>query len=189
MTLFLQARWFHIGRLGHAPRLIVVHCTVSPEMGTGAEQVARYFQTSTRPGSSHLVADNDSVVRCVQDADTAFGAAGANSDGLHLELVGQPTQTPQEWLDPYSLAELAQAAPFVREWSQKYAIPLRWLTVPEVADGFSKGLCTHKDVSDAFPLVSTGHWDPGPNFSKPEALRIWRGTPPTTEEEGLLLWQ
>jgi len=178
----IAARWQHKGRQGKTPRVIVVHCTVSREMGTGAEAVANYFHTTTRPGSSHTVHDNNSTVRCVEDEDTAFGAAGANNDGLHAELVGMPDQTSVEWLDTYSRAELIEAAPTIRAWSGKYRIPLRWLTVAQVADGVTRGLCTHADVSLAFPKVSTGHWDPGPYFPKDEALRIWGGQAPPTEE-------
>jgi hypothetical protein len=176
----IPAKWFHAGRTKPV-RLIVIHCTVSREVGTGAEAVARYFQAGTRKASAHRVCDNDSTVLCVKDQDTAFAAAGANSDGLHLELVGMPDQSAAEWLDPYSRSELFQAGLTVREWARDFSIPLRWLTVAEVADGRTKGLCTHADVSKAFPKVSTGHWDPGPNFPKDEALRIW--TPGTPEPE------
>jgi hypothetical protein len=79
------------------------------------------------------------VVTCVPDESTAFAAAGANNDGLHLELVGQPTQTREEWLDAFSTNELAVAQTVVAEWSAKYGIPLRWLTVAEVADGVTRG--------------------------------------------------
>lgn len=179
---FVQAKWFHTGRLKPI-RLICVHCTVSPEMGTGAEAVAAYFARGDRRASAHRVVDNNSMVQCVRDEDTAFGAAGANSDGLHLELVGQPTQTKAQWLDAYSTAELKQAGPTIREWSTEFHVPLRWLTVAQVADGKTMGLCTHHDVSRAFPAVSTGHWDPGPDFPKADALRIWTPQPTTPPEE------
>lgn len=177
---YVPAKWFHVGRL-KAIRLIVIHVTVSPEMGTGAEAVADYFAAGTRKASAHRTGDNNSVVMSVKDEDTAFAAAGANSDGLHLELVGQPTQTVEQWRDAYSTAELHQVAPTIREWSSEFHVPLRWLTVAQVADGKSMGLCTHHDVSRAFPAVSTGHWDPGPDFPKTDALRIW--TPPTAPGE------
>lgn len=176
----IPAKWFHEGRRGVVPRLIVIHCTVSREMGTGAEAVANYFAAGTRRASAHRTADNNSTVISVKDEDTAFAAAGANQDGLHLELVGMPDQSTVEWLDPYSQAELFQAGLTVREWARDYDIPLRWLTVAQVADKRTKGLCTHHDVSRAFPAVSTGHWDPGPNFPKDEALRIWT---PDTEDD------
>ena len=165
--VFIQARWFRKGRQGKKIRLIVIHCTVSKEMGTGAENVARYFARSERKGSTHAVADNNSVVFCVRDEDTAYGAGGANNDGLHLELVGMPEQSFVEWLDEYGLDMFDQAAPVVRRWSDTYDVPLRWLTVDEIRAGLP-GLCTHADVEKAYP--STGHWDPGPHFPKGEFL-------------------
>jgi hypothetical protein len=183
----ITAKWFHPGRRKDI-RLIVVHCTVSPEQGTGAEAVANYFKAGTRKASTHRVADNNSTVQCVPDTDTAFGAAGANSDGLHLELVGYPTQTRAEWLDTYSHAELVEAAATMREWSDRYRIPHRWLTVPEVANGTARGFCTHKDVSDAFPAVSTGHWDPGPGFPKDTAFDIWFPPAPPAQQEKLTMF-
>lgn len=160
---YVPAKWKHVGR-SKAIRAVCMHVTVSKELGTGAEQVAKYFQTSTRPGSSHLVGDNDSVVRCVLDGDTAFGAAGLNSDGLHYELVGMPDQTAGEWADDYSLDELELAAYHVAGWCREHEVPARWLTVAQLRDKVSRGLTTHADVEEAFP--STGHWDPGPNFPR-----------------------
>lgn len=173
---FVPARHYRVGRT-KAIRLIVIHCTVSREMGTGAEAVAEYFRTTTRKASAHRTADDNSTVMSVHDTDTAFAAAGANADGLHLELVGLPQQSETEWLDAYSRAELAQAGTTIRQWATKYAIPHRWLTVDQVADGQTKGFCTHADVSRAFPDVSTGHWDPGPNFPKAYAMRVWFPSP------------
>ena len=179
----IPAKWFHKGRRGVAPRLIVIHATVSREVGTGAEAVAQYFARGERKASAHRTADNNSTVISVADEDTAFAAAGANQDGLHLELVGMPDQSAVQWLDPYSQAELFQAGLTVREWARDYDIPLRWLSVAEVADKRTKGLCTHHDVSRAFPAVSTGHWDPGPHFPKAEALRIWTPDHPDDPED------
>lgn len=179
----VRAKWQRPGRRGKTPRLIVIHCTVSKETSDGAEAVARYFATATRPGSSHSVHDQNSTVRCVADEDTAYGAAGANDDGLHAELVGMPDQTAAQWLDQASIATITEAGSTIRGWSTKYGIPLRWLSIAQVADGRTKGLCTHADVSKAFPEVSTGHWDPGPNFPKQEALRLWTLAAPPPEED------
>lgn len=174
----IPARWFHTGRLKPI-RLIVIHCTVTNENPTGAEAVARAFARGDRKASAHRVVDSDSIVQCVKDSDTAFAAAGANSDGLHLELVGLPDQTVAQWTDPFSTAMLTRAGPTIREWATENTIPYQWLTIPEVADGTTRGFCTHHDVSRAFPNVSTGHWDPGPNFPKTYAMGVWHPiTPP-----------
>jgi hypothetical protein len=166
---FVRARWQRAGRR-KAIRLIVVHCTVSPEMGTGAEAVARYFSTTDRKGSAHKVGDSNSVVDCVRDGDTAYGAAGANDDGLHFELVGMPDQSLAQWLDPFSQSMFETVGPDIREWMQRYGIPGRWLTAGQIRDGRTSGFCTHADVQAVFP--STGHWDPGPNFPHSHFLHV-----------------
>lgn len=172
---YVPAKWQRARR--SQIRLICVHCTVSPEQGTGAEAVARYFTSVERPASAHLVADNNSVVRCVPDNMESCGAAGANRDGLHVELVGYADQTSAQWMDAFGRAMFAQAKPFLRDWSRLYNIPPRWLTVAQVADGESRGFCTHADVSKAFPAVSTGHYDPGPHFPKQAVMDLWFPTP------------
>lgn len=169
---FVPARWFHEGRRKPV-RLIVIHCTVSRELATGAEAVAAYFARGERRASAHRTADSNSIVKSVRDDDTAFAAAGANADGLHLELVGLPTQSDLEWRDSYSTAMFNVARPTIREWADEFSIPYRWLTVDQVAGGVTKGFCTHADVSRAFPEVSTGHWDPGPNFPKAYVMNLW----------------
>jgi len=170
---FLPAQHFHVSRK-RPVRLIVVHCTVSPESGTGAEAVARYFAKGERRASAHCVVDSNSAVGCVHDGDTAFAAAGANADGWHLELVGYPDQSLAQWTDSFSRSMFARAAPLVKARASKWGIPLRFLSVAEVRNG-AKGLCTHHDVSLAFPEVSTGHWDPGPHFPKGEFLAAVKG--------------
>lgn len=178
---FVQARWYRRGRAGGAkPRLIVVHCTVTRDSATGAEAVARNFaKPDARRGSTHLVADSDSVVRCVKDEDTCYGAGGANTDGLHLELIGQPDQTRAQWLDAFGVAMFRTAAPDIRRWVREFDIPPRWLTVAQLRDKRSRGFTTHYDVEKAFP--STGHWDPGPNFPRDAFMAAVVGQPSDTD--------
>lgn len=179
---FVLAKWFRAGRQGKAVRLLVAHCTVSKEMGTGAEAVANYFKAGTRKASAHAVGDSNSVVGCVKDTDTAFAAAGANNDGWHFEFVGMPDQTADQWDDEFSKAMLHRAAPYWRQRAEMWGIPHRWLTVAEVAAG-KAGFCTHHDISRAFPNVSTGHWDPGPEFPKARFLELVNGTTPIPPED------
>jgi N-acetyl-anhydromuramyl-L-alanine amidase AmpD len=179
---FVQARWFHQGRKAKV-RLLVVHSMESGETDRVAEGCAAYFARGERKASAHFCIDNNSTVQCVRTGDTAFGAAGANHDGIHFELAGRAGQTASEWDDRYSRALIANAGEIIRATARSYSVPLRWLTVAQVADGTTAGLCTHADVSKAFPAVSTGHWDPGPHFPKAEALALWIGTPPAPEPE------
>lgn len=184
---YIAAKWQRPRR--DEIRIVVVHCTISPEQGSGAEAVARYFQNVDRPASTQLVADNNSVVRCVPDNMECAGAAGANRDGLHIELVGYADQSREQWLDAYGQAMFRQAGPFMREWSRLYNIPPRWLTVAEVAGGKARGFCTHADVSAAFPAVSTGHYDPGKQFPKQAVMDLWfpPAPIPTMEDDMALI--
>lgn len=159
---FRQARNYHQGRL-RPIRLIVVHDMESPETVHTAEDVAAWFAGTTAPqASAHLMADSDSIVRTVHDADTAWAAPNANADGLHIEHAGQARQTREQWLDAFGMAMLALTAKAAADWCRAYGIPPVHLTPQQVAAG-AKGLCGHWDVTLAYP--GTGdHTDPGPNF-------------------------
>ncbi|GAA4209620.1 hypothetical protein GCM10022252_76400 [Streptosporangium oxazolinicum] len=159
----IQARHYHRGRVTGAPRVIVIHTMESPEAGTTAEDVARYFQRlpADRPASAHINVDNNSAVRCVADADTAFGAPGCNADGLHLEMAGRAGQSTSQWADAYSIAMLHNAARVVAAWCAKYDIPARRLTRAQLRAG-ERGIVGHADVSAVYRR--SDHWDPGNNF-------------------------
>ena len=149
-------------------RVIVIHSMEAPEKGNTAENVARFFQNpgklngKDRKVSAHLCIDSDSIVQCVLDNDVAFAAPGANNDGIHLELAGFARQTRQEWLDPFGILMLDQAADAAAQYCLKYNIPVRHLTDKELADKQTKGLVGHVQVTNAFKLGS--HTDPGEDF-------------------------
>lgn len=143
-------------------RLLVVHTMQVAETPTVAEAVARSFADPKRRASAHVCSDNNSDVRCVYDDDTAWAAPGANADGLHWEAAGRAEQTPAQWADPYSTALLRRGHHVFADWSRLYRIPVRQLTNAQLADGRSKGIVTHNQVSQVFKLSS--HWDPGLSF-------------------------
>ncbi|WP_449063975.1 peptidoglycan recognition protein family protein [Planomonospora algeriensis] len=157
----IQARWYHRGRIKPI-RLIVMHSMEAPEKPTTAENVANWFATSSPKTSTHVCVDNNSIVRCVDDGDTAWCAPNANADGLHIELTGYARQSRAEWLDAFSLATLRNAAKVAAAWVTKYNIPIRHLTPSEVRAG-RKGFCAHVDVTKAYPGTGS-HTDPGKGF-------------------------
>lgn len=171
---FVQARWFTRGRR-RRPRLVVVHSAETAERGDTAERVAEFFRTVDRKCSAHITVDADSVVRSVRDDDTAFGAAGANTDGLHVEHAGRARQTRDEWLDDYGDRLLRRSAEAAARWARAYGIPAVRLTREQVADRRTKGFTDHATVSAAFPEKSTGHTDPGPHFPWDVWLDLVRG--------------
>lgn len=158
--VFIQASKYRVGRREEV-NLIVLHCTVSPEGSTAAEDVANYFAGDKAGGSAHWVHDPDSTVQCVRLADTAFHAPPVNDRSIGHEMCGEPTQTRAQWLDSNSLAIIKRTATAVRADCLRFGIPLRRLSNAQLAAG-ETGIVDHKQVSDTFG-VST-HWDPGPGF-------------------------
>ncbi|MFI6900521.1 hypothetical protein ACIBKY_04625 [Nonomuraea sp. NPDC050394] len=61
----IQARYYTNGRL-RPVRLIVMHSMEAPEKPTTAENVARWFATSSPKTSAHVNVDNNSAVRSVE---------------------------------------------------------------------------------------------------------------------------
>jgi peptidoglycan hydrolase-like protein with peptidoglycan-binding domain len=165
---FVQARHYRKGRTKPL-RLVVWHDMEAPEKSTTAESVAHYFATTDREASAHLCADTDSVVECVKPGDTAFHAPGANADGYGVELAGYARQTKAEWADAGSKATIRTAAKAVAPVMKAHGIPARWLTDAQVADGKTKGMTTHAQVTKV--LKKSTHTDPGPNFPKSFVLQ------------------
>ena len=144
-------------------RLIVIHTVEAPERGTIAEDVARnWFAKSEAKSSSHYIVDNDSIVRCVDEANTAWAAPGANADGIQIEHAGYAAQTPGQWADDYSRAMLDLSARLTADLCRRDAIPAVHLTPAQLAAG-ARGIIGHIDATNAYS-GGRGHTDPGPSF-------------------------
>lgn len=158
---YIQARNFTRGR-SKPIRAIVIHTMECSENHNSAEATAAYF---TRPdtASAHYCVDDDSVVQCVQLGDTAWHAAGGNSDTIGIEHAGRAGQGPAEWADDYSVRMLRnQSAPLVASLCQQFAIPIRKIS-PEEYNAGARGILGHIDITRA-KNIRGGHWDPGPSF-------------------------
>ncbi len=164
---FVQAKWYTPvpDSTPRKIRVVCVHDMEFWERPDSAEAIANDFATrpASQKSSAHLCVDNNSVVQCVRDRDVAWSAPNANHDGLHIELAGYKSQTAEQWRDVYSIAVLALGADAAALYCIKYSLPVRRLTVAQVKDGKSKGICGHDDVTRAFKNP-TGHMDPGPSF-------------------------
>lgn len=160
---YLEAK-FHGPKRNEPVRMVVIHTPEWPESNSGAEAVAKYFHDMPdgREASCTITVDNDSIVQCVKDSFVAWAAPGANHDAQQIELTGFANQTRQQWRDKFSLAALSLAADATAQYCLKYGLPVRRLTVAQVKDGVSKGICGHEDVTAAFH--KSDHQDPGPNF-------------------------
>ncbi len=164
----VPARWYGRDRAQSA-NVIVLHTTESPEKTGGARAVANYFHDNLIKTSAHIVVDNLTAIRCVSDNNRAWAAPPLNTRGLHLEMVGSARQNTKNWADPYSTSMLAIAAKICADWSIKFNIPIRRLTVTQLKSGLG-GFCGHADVSKAYR--QTDHTDPGVYFPWTEFLRM-----------------
>jgi N-acetyl-anhydromuramyl-L-alanine amidase AmpD len=161
----------------------------APENVQTAENVANYFKTTGTKASAHVCVDNNSIVRCVDDRDTAWAAPGANADGLQLELAGYARQSRTQWLDDYSEALLKLAAQVTADWCRKYNLPTRRLTRDELKAG-RKGITSHADVSAVYKR--SDHTDPGSGFPWDYFLAAVKGKqqplPLVTENRSIPAW-
>lgn len=146
--------------------LIVLHDMEYPEKAEAAEWLGDYFggrKGMTAPrASTHYGVDSDSIVQYVHDHDVAWGAPGANRNGIHIEHAGYARQTAAEWADPYSKAMLNASQRLCASLCLRYDLPVRYVPEELLKAGTGRGITTHAAVSRAFGLSS--HWDPGPNF-------------------------
>ncbi len=159
---FIQARnYTKASRAG--ARLIVIHTMEAPEKPGTATAVAKWFAGPSAPqASAHFCIDNHVMVQCVRLEDVAWAAPGANRDGVHIEHAGYAAQTVGQWNDDYSNELLERSSFLAASLCLKFGIPARKLSVAEVRDGKTPGICGHYDVSLAFGKST--HTDPGKNF-------------------------
>lgn len=152
---------------GRKIRLIVLHDMEYPETPTGAEWCANYFAGRQADGtpavraSAHYYTDNDSAIQGVDIDDVAWAAPAANHDGVQIEQAGYAGQTREQWLDPYSQAEMHNTAKLVACLCLTLNIPVRHLTAAQILAG-SAGIVAHRDVNDVYHQSS--HSDMGPNY-------------------------
>ena len=146
--------------------LVVIHTAEAADLSGAdntAEGVANYFAREDVQASTQLAVDRDSCVRMLPDLIIPWGATGANSNGLHMEICGRAGWSKEQWLAPEIKPMLALAAAKTAKWCWQHKIPRRWLNIAELKAG-KRGLTTHVDVNAAFQGGS--HWDPGPNFPR-----------------------
>lgn len=162
---FVQARYYTRGRLGAGLRWIVMHTMEAHELPTTAESTANYFANpgDGRTVSSHLCCDNNSVVQCVLEKDTAYTAGGnpGNPGGFNVEQAGFASQTRAQWLDDYSIAMFKKEAPILNDVAERNDIPFRYVNWQGLRAGLL-GFTTHNDCRLAWG--GTTHWDPGESF-------------------------
>ncbi len=133
-------------------RWIVLHST---EGGTAAS-VARYFQSDSAGGSTHIVVDDKECQRCLLNSAVPWGASGANTQGFHIEQCGYARWSLVIWKS--HIATLRRAAYKTAFHCYAFDIPIVFRFAADLKAG-RPGITTHKECSKAFGGT---HWDPGP---------------------------
>ena len=157
------------------PSLVVIHATQGKEARGAAAATMRWFATGpfpNGPASVHFCVDDSAIVAGVPTDRVAYGAKGANHDGVHVEIVGFSEQGAAGWSDAYSDAALLRAAAVVARELRRSSIPLRWVTAAELRASYRgvRGIATHASVSRG--RRESTHTDPGPAFPALRFLRM-----------------
>ena len=168
---FIRARNYTKGRIKPIG-LVVLHSMEAAEKPTTAESVAQWFAGVSAPkASAHYCIDNDSIVQCVLESDTAWHAPGSNADGIGLEHAGYARQSEAEWADEFSTAMLARSAHLCADICERHSIPVEYVDAAGLLAG-KRGITTHAEVSKAFKRST--HTDPGLHFPMSAYLDLVR---------------
>ena len=178
-----QRAFRRVGGTGGAgadrPRVIVIHTIESPEDTGRARGTAVWMRDTGGYGgdivSSHVTVDDTEIIRCVEDAVTAFTCGAPWNDlSLNIEQAGRAAQDDNGWNDPYSNSQRELVSQLCAAWCTTWQIPVRWLTPGELADGWDtvSGITSHANIalaSQTAKMRSLGytpgnHTDPGPNY-------------------------
>ena len=166
MTIpFSQAKYFSPGRGAYKPHIIVIHTMETPENTGRAKQVWQWFAGKTAPqASAHYMTDSHDVFQSVKETDTAWAVDDfpLNQQSISIELAGSASQTPAQWADSYSRAELKIVAQLCADIAKRWNIPIIKLSPADILAGKS-GFCGHVDITVA-KQIKGGHTDPGSNF-------------------------
>lgn len=169
---FIKSANFTKGRGGKKVRLIVIHTMETPETAGRAKSVAEWFKRNvSRKSSVHFCVDNKSIISTVPTSDTAYavGQWDANQSSISIELAGKASQTPLQWKDAYSRAELKNAADLVARLCKEFNIPIVKVSASRVRT--AKGICGHNDITAGYK-VTGGHTDPGKNFPWKDFIKM-----------------
>lgn len=168
---------FNQPRTAKPTGLVVVHTaesdpdTVGPD--TGAENVARFIQQRSTPGSYHDLADSDSTINLVPYTAEAFGdGTGSNPFAYHVSAATQAAKwptLPEEWKDE-TVRNMAQCSARFARWIKKVHgidIPARRVSKAESDRGMA-GFISHGERDPG------RRSDPGATFPWDDFLRYYK---------------
>lgn len=158
------------------PRLLVVHDLEAPvRAGIAWELATGWLQGAGV--SPHGMTDPGERVETCPDNRIGFHVRSPGNEVSHgEEHCGYASNTLEQWTTGAQWQTLYNGARNMAIKSTKLGIPLRWLSIAQIRDGSTRGMCTHADISLAWG--TTDHTDPGKNFPFDAYLRTalqWQG--------------
>ena len=169
--MIVNVTHFNVAKNGHGlqfPRRICLHTTESSDRQgeSGLDDcinVMNYWQRQGKGFGTQLLVNKWGLrARYVFDKRVAWGAAGANEETLHLEIIGRASFTKLYWFT--RLTQLRAVAQILATWSQEWDIPL--------VVSVERGVFTHAMASAAFG--KSDHTDPGRGFPLGFVMRLAR---------------
>lgn len=173
---YLQAP-SHGGAFDSRKRLVVIHSLECDAIeGLAWDLAGGYIQNEGV--SPHTMSDPGETVGVCDTDVVGYHIGGGNPYGTGAEVTGRAAWTLAQWQAPNANKALErQAIALAQQCLANGFQPqdVRYLSLNEVADGHTKGVASHNDVSTApwgFP-IGTNHWDPGLGYPfKTQMIKI-----------------
>lgn len=155
---YIPAKWK--GEPNSQPTILAIclHGTVGHDDPGSARQVARYFQTTSRPASAHYVRDPRETIQSVFDHTIAYHCGGHNKGVIGYEFCDEQVGPASRWFDEDSTAILKGAAKDIARLCAAYHIEIRRPSIAELKEKGPHGIYGHNDSRLAFG--GTTHTDP-----------------------------
>lgn len=158
---FLPARYSLHPTTPRKIDLLVIHAAEVRESMAAAEWLMKYCANNDRVASWHYAVDGDSITQSVVEADVAYHAPGANSNGIGVELAVPGMPSARQWADPYCQSMLTLASWLFAGLCARHKIEPFYVDASGLLEK-RRGITTHAQVSLAFKR--SDHMDPGPDF-------------------------
>ena len=137
---------------------IVLHDMESANYLRAAENCGTWFESARSGGSTHYGCDDDSIQQYLSMLTVAWGAPGANDNGVHIEQMGMASWSKTKWLQ--HKGTLDNCAWLIAHIHGKVGVPIRRLTGAEIR-AHKRGVVTHRQLTAA---IGGTHTDPGPGY-------------------------
>lgn len=193
--------------------LAVIHTAQTPCDPGRAEGIMRYLARDDVRASAHWGVDPAGTVAGVDEADTAWAAPGANTNGVHIEQAGYAEFGSGAVIPPDNKAARSaygdrwpgwdlpaaqqmirgQLVPLLAGICRRHNLPPVLLEVADLRAG-RRGITDHARVAQAFGL--SDHWDCGHSYPLAEVVALVAaelgqpttapaGNGPTVEEDDM----